>query len=386
MRRAWVRPLAALAASVVTLSGCGFQGVYDLPLPGGADLGDDPYRVVAHFQNVMDLVPQSAVKVDDVTVGQVEKIELEGWHAKVTCLVRGDVRLPDNATARVEQTSLLGEKFVAFVRPQQDESQGRLADGDVIPLSSTNRLAEVEEVLSALSMLLNGGGLQQIQTISRELNAAMSGREDKIRSVLHQLDEFIGQLDAQKSEIVRAIENLDRLTQTLKQQKKTLADAVDRITPALEILAEQRADLTRMLVALNDLGEVGARVINESKDDMVANLRALEPTLTKLAEAGDDLPEALEVLLTFPFPRTTPNGLYGDYVNLRVSVDMNLDMLLHNLASDTEAHPVTDEVEKLVPGEDSDEQGGSLLAPGGASSGSGGGQQGLTDLLLGSGS
>ena len=32
------------------------------------------------------------------------------------------------------------------------------------------RAAEVEEVLGALSMLLNGGGVAQIKTISTELN------------------------------------------------------------------------------------------------------------------------------------------------------------------------------------------------------------------------
>ncbi|MQA84392.1 MAG: MCE family protein [Streptosporangiales bacterium] len=384
-----IRLAVAALVAVLTLSGCGFRGVYDLPLPGGGDLGDNPYRVVIHFENVLDLVPRSSVKVDDVTVGQVEAIELEGWHAKVTCILRGDVRLPDNSVARVEQTSLLGEKFVALRRPTAESASGQLSEGDVIPLSRTNRLAEVEEVLSALSLLLNGGGLQQIQTISRELNAALSGREDKIRSVLHRLDEFVGSLDRQKSEIVRAIEGLDRLSRTLKQQKQTLADAVDQITPAVKILAEQRADLTRMLVALDDLGEVGARVIRQSQQDLVANLRALEPTLRKLVESGNDLPESLEILLTFPFPRTTPAGINGDYTNLRVTVDLNLDMLLNNLLSDTALNPVSEPVEGLVPGDDSDENGGggSLLAPGSASPGKkGSGSGGIGDLLLGDGS
>lgn len=380
-----VRLIGIVAASLVMLSGCGFRGVYDLPLPGGADLGDDPYQVVVHFQNVMDLVPQSAVKVDDVTVGQVKEIELEGWHAKVTCLIRRDVQLPDNALARVEQTSLLGEKFVAFARPTGESARGRLSSGDVVPLSRTGRVAEVEEVLSALSLLLNGGGLQQVQTITRELNAALSGREDKIRSVLHRLDEFVGELDRQKSEIVRAIDGLDRLAQRLEEQKQTLADAVDRITPAVEILAEQRKDLTQMLVALDNLGQVGARVVRQSQDDLVANLRLLRPTLTKLVEAGDDLVEALEILLTFPFPRTTPEGLKGDYVNLRVTLDVNLDSLLHNLASDTPLAPATDPLEPLLPGDDADEKnGGDSQRP--SSRGNDDGPGDITDLLLGGGS
>ena len=32
---------------------------------------------------MLDLVPQSSVKVDDVTVGRVEDIQVEGYHAQV---------------------------------------------------------------------------------------------------------------------------------------------------------------------------------------------------------------------------------------------------------------------------------------------------------------
>ena len=67
--------LAALASSAaLVLSGCEFS-VYEIPLPGGADVGDNPYEVTVQFRDVLDLVPQSVVKVDDVTVGQTISID-----------------------------------------------------------------------------------------------------------------------------------------------------------------------------------------------------------------------------------------------------------------------------------------------------------------------
>ena len=68
-----------------------------MPLPGGAEVGDNPYTVTVEFRDVLDLVPQSAVKVDDVTVGKVEDISLEGYTAEVTVELPQDVELPDNA-------------------------------------------------------------------------------------------------------------------------------------------------------------------------------------------------------------------------------------------------------------------------------------------------
>ena len=110
---------AVLAAAAVATTGCGFSGVYDLPLPGGADLGDRPVRVTADFRDVLDLVPQSAVKVNEVSVGRVDSIGVapDGWTAEVTMLVRGDVDLPANAFANVRQSSLLGEKYIALSAP-----------------------------------------------------------------------------------------------------------------------------------------------------------------------------------------------------------------------------------------------------------------------------
>lgn len=326
-----LRALTLTLVGAVALSGCGFHGIYSLPLPGGVGTGPDAYTITVEFADVTDLVPQSVVKVNDVSVGSVQDIALDGWHAVVTCRVKNSVHLPDNAVAKVSQTSLLGEKYVSISAPSGEKPRGQLGNGDVIPLSRTGRYPEVEEVLSSLSLLLNGGGLQQIKTINAELNAALSGREDRIRDLLRQLHTFVGGLNEQKSEIVRALEGLDRLTATLREQKKTIDDAVVKIGPGLKVLADQRAELTKMLVALSDLGDVATRVINESQDDLLANLQALEPILDRLADAGADLPKALELLLTFPFPKTATKGIRGDWTNLYMTTDLDLDTLLHNL-------------------------------------------------------
>ena len=43
-------------------------------------------------------------------------------------------------------------------------------------------------MLGALSLLLNGGGLEQIKTITHELDQALSGNTGEIRSLLSQPD------------------------------------------------------------------------------------------------------------------------------------------------------------------------------------------------------
>ena len=335
MRKTPVRAVAA-ACAVLALAGCG-RGLEGVTLPGGADTGDNPYRVTVDFADVLDLVPQASVKVADVPVGNVERIRLNGYTARVTLRLKRNVALPDNAMAAIRQTSLLGEKFVALSPPDAESPRGRLGDGDTIPLSRTNRSVELEEVLSALSLLLSGGGLEQLRTINLELGKALKGREPEIKGLLRRLDTFVGTLDTQKADIIRALESLDRLTATLKRQKTVITGAIDSIGPGLKVLADQRAQLTQMLTALSDLGAVGTRVVEQSRRDTVADLKDLQPILSQLQRSGKDLPNSLELALTYPFPRTVDkavfetNGRY--YTNLEVTLDLDLGDVLSNLLS-----------------------------------------------------
>ena len=115
------------ARGVLLLAGCGFRGAYSFDLPGGADVGDDPYTVQVEFLDVLDLVPQSGVRVADVPVGRVEDDRAgrrldRAWSPLA---VNGDVDLPANAVATIQQSSLLGEKFVELAAPGNEEPPGR---------------------------------------------------------------------------------------------------------------------------------------------------------------------------------------------------------------------------------------------------------------------
>ncbi len=313
---------ALLSALVlVVLTGC--SSVYDLPLPGGPRAEGRQITVRAEFADVLDLVPRSSVKVDEVTVGEVTDIELDGWTARVTMRIPASAGLPDDTRAELKQTSLLGEKYIALERPDGGGS-GSLDDGDLIPLDRTGRNPEVEEVLAALSMLLNGGGVGQLKVIESELNNALRGHHEEIRSLVTQLDTFVGGLDEQKAEIVRAIDGIDRLSASLAARDDQLAGVLQELPKGLAILADQREQLTGMLTALDRLGKVGSTVIEGSRDDVLANLAALKPILAQLNTAGDDLPKSLQLLLTYPFPDSSVQAIKGDYTNLHVTADLDL--------------------------------------------------------------
>ncbi|WP_122818713.1 MCE family protein [Nocardioides pantholopis] len=325
-------PVRARAAAVLCclgvllLSGCGVfsRGVYEMPLPGGADVGDHPMTITAEFDDVLDLVPQSSVKVDNVAVGRVSDIRVQdnGRSARVELTIRGDVELPAGTTARLKQTSLLGEKYVALVRPSAPAANtAPLASGASLGLAETSQAAEVEQVLGALSLVLNGGGIGQFQEISRELQQVSAGRPQEIKAFLTQLETFVAGVDSRSEAITAALDGLADLSRTLDADKDKIVRALDGLSPGMQVLVDQRQQLVAMLRALDRLSTVTVATLKESQKDIVADLEALEPILAQLAKSGSDLPRSLQILLTYPFPDSVLGAIEGDYLNIFVTTN-----------------------------------------------------------------
>ncbi|WP_280234227.1 MCE family protein [Nocardia cyriacigeorgica] len=333
MMRRRIAGAAAVVLAGVLLGSCSSDGIYSIPLPGGADVGSDPMHIDIRFDDVLDLVPQSAVKVEGVPVGRVESITLaeDGWTANVATLVNSSIDLPANASAEVRQSNLLGEKFIELSAPEGADAGPRLADGAVIPLTNTRHATEVEQVLGALSLLLNGGGVAQLQPIISELNTALGGREDRVRAVLEEANTLIGGLDEQVDDITRALDGLETLSNRVAAQTGQLTAILDELPEGIRILEEQRPQLIALLAQLDRVGRAGFEVIDTAKDDLIRDLRALRPTLQELGRAAPDLVTALPLIPTYPFPDSTLEGTFGGQVNTWLSVDQQIGVTLSNL-------------------------------------------------------
>ena len=138
-------------------SGCGWHGLNTLPLPGTQGTGADSFVIQAQMPDVNNIQPNSRVRVADVTVGHVTRIERQGWHALLTMQLNGDVDLPANTSATIGTTSLLGSQHIELAPPRNTPPQGKLHDGSLIPLSHAGPYPTTEQTLAALSLVLNAG-------------------------------------------------------------------------------------------------------------------------------------------------------------------------------------------------------------------------------------
>ena len=209
LRRRAATGLAALVLTALGVSGCGWRGLNSLPLPGTEGGGPGSYLIQAQVPDVNNLEPNSRVRVGDVNVGNVTGVERQGWHALVTMRIQGGVELPANATAKMGQTSLLGSQHIELAPPTGEAPQGRLHDGSLIPLQNGGAYPTTEQALAAISLLLNGGGVGQLQDVVETFSTALRGREHDLRSLIEQLDLFVRYVNDQTDDIIDATDRLN---------------------------------------------------------------------------------------------------------------------------------------------------------------------------------
>lgn len=332
MRR--LAPVLLVAA--LTLAGCRFDGIDSMALPGGKGTGDDALKVTVELPDVGTLTANAQVKVDDIAVGTVTEVRVEDWHAVAELSLEPDVELPADVMAKVGINTLLGSAYVELVPPAAGRrtpgstGQDTLRSGDRITLDRGHAYPSTEQVLSAASLALNGGGLEQLATITTELNKVLGGNDRAVADLLPRLDSFVGTLDGQKDEILAAVRDVARLSQRFARQRGTITGALDEIGPALEVLARNRPDLTKALTALNRLSDVATPLVGQVKDDLLADLRDVVPVLRAVRAAGPAAISALGFAVTFPFaPETVQNACRGDYCNLGLTVDLTNSALLN---------------------------------------------------------
>ena len=326
--RTLVRAVATALSVACAVTSCGFGGVNSLPLPGAVASGSDGAVYHVQVANIGTLESNSPVMMDDVVVGSVGPIGVKDWHADVEVRVKRDVAVPANAVATVGQTSLLGSMHLALNPPVGVAPQGRLQPGATIGVNKASTYPSTEQTLSALSVVVNAGGLGQVGEFIHSTSTALSGRESDIRQLIGRLDTFVGTVDGQRDRFNAAVEALNRLMGTVAADKDDITDALKTIPPAMDVLLRERAQFVTALQKLGQFSDTTTDLVNRTQDDLVRNLNNLGPTLKVLADQAPKVAPTVAYLPTFPFGQNfIDRGVRGDYFNIWAQMDISVPRL-----------------------------------------------------------
>jgi phospholipid/cholesterol/gamma-HCH transport system substrate-binding protein len=327
---------ALIVVIAAFLAGCEWRGLNSLPLPGTQGGGRGSFVVTAQLPDVGYIQENSRVRVGDANVGTITKIERQDWHALVTMRLNGDVDLPANATAKVGQTSLLGSLHIELAPPTGVASQGKLHDGSLIPLAHGGAYPNTDQTLAAVSMMLNGGGIGQIQDITAAFATAFAGREKDLRSLIEQIDQFVAHLNDQTGDIIAATDSFNNLVGQLADQKPVLDKAIRTIPDALAVLADERDHLTEAATVFGRFSALATDSVNKTTKNLVKEFRDIAPVLESLANSGPSLTRALDALVICPFSKSqASNWVRGEAANLTATFDLTLSRLDSGLFTGT---------------------------------------------------
>ena len=330
------RRTVALSAVALVLSSCGsWKGIANVPLPGGPGTGGDKMTIYVQMPDTLALNVNSRVRVADVYVGRVRSIELKNWVATLTLDLQPNIKLPENALAKIGQTSLLGSQHVQL-DPPPDPSSQPLRNGDTIPLQNSASFPTTERVLASIATILRGGGIQNLEVIQTEIFNVLNGRGDQIREFLNKLDTFTYELNQQRQDITRAIDSTDRLLSIVGQRNETLDRVLTEFPPLIKHFAETRDLFADAVEALGRISLAANNALAPASDNLNTNLELLQRPLKQLGRASPYLIGALKLMLTAPFSiENVPKVVRGDYLNVSLMVDLTLSALDNGILSGT---------------------------------------------------
>jgi phospholipid/cholesterol/gamma-HCH transport system substrate-binding protein len=280
--------IGAVSLAVITVLILGAFRAQDLPLIGG---GDTYY---AAFSESGGLKANDEVRIAGVRVGKVEKVELAGDHVRVTFRVKTDSAFGAETAASIRIKTLLGAMYLALepagsgqLRADAEIPQERTTSPyDVVKAFSglaetseeidTDRLAESLTTLADLTRNTPEEFRGALDGVAR-LSSNVAARDDKINSLLQNLDRVSTVLHDRDQDIVALMDDADVLFRALVQRRQAIHDilvSTSRLSEELTLLVRQsRADLKPALTSLERV----VQVLNKNEDNVDNSLRLMAP-------------------------------------------------------------------------------------------------------------
>ncbi len=314
MRRS--RLLVAAASLALICSGCNFSLQ---ALPKFSSQTGPFYKIHATFANVLNLPADAQVRTGVATIGQVSSITTNNFKANLTLEIRTNIKLPVGTTGQVRFDSPLGDEYVVLVPPTNRPKGPYLTNGANLSERDTSSAPSIEDALAALSTLLNGGGLDQLHTITTNLNDTFNGNQSQLRDLITQITNAVSSLSDHKSDIDNALTSIGALSQALNQGVPVITTGLDTITPAINVLASENGDINQLLTSVTNLANVANNILDQSGSQLVGDVNQLLPVVNQLVSVDQQLGPDLSDIANFE--QLTPKIAPGDY--LQVSLNAN---------------------------------------------------------------
>ncbi|MCP9953759.1 MCE family protein [Actinomadura madurae] len=301
-----------ITAVALAVSGCSYK-------TAGAPKGD--LTLTATFDDAQGLVAGHSVKMSDITIGTVTKVELAGYRAKATLSIEDDVKIPKGTRAEIKVTSLLGENYVELQMPP-GASMDRgpfLATGAAI--TDTSVQPAFEQVVGQAGPLIQALAGDDVATVVNAGATALDGNGTKLNTTIAQAGALLRMFAEQRRELGESVDRFARLGRSLAKGSDALSETPEQLERTTRLLNDDKDKIIKTVDRLTTMArELNDKVLEGRIGRFRALLRDLDPVLQQLGDNRKRLTDLVNSLVTFTekIPRASYDGQLLLYPILRI--------------------------------------------------------------------
>jgi phospholipid/cholesterol/gamma-HCH transport system substrate-binding protein len=276
----------------------------DLPLIGG---GTTYY---ADFSEAGGLKPGDEVRIAGVRVGKVDSVDLDGGHVKVAFKVKTDSGFGSDTQAAIKIKTLLGAMYLDL----EPAGPGQLASGSEIPVDRTQ---SPYDVVQAFTGLANTAGKIDTKRLAQSMTTLADltrTTPESFRKALDGVSALSSNIAAKDDKINTLLKNLDRVSGTLDQRDQDIVGLMKDAGSLFDALVARRQAVHNLLVSTTTLSRQLSDLIDKSRADLKPALDNLSQVLDVLNRNQDNLDSTLHLMAPFyrVFANVLGNGPWFD--------------------------------------------------------------------------
>jgi phospholipid/cholesterol/gamma-HCH transport system substrate-binding protein len=237
------------------------------------------------------------VRINGALVGQVRSIEQDGKQASISVALYPESakQIPANVSVEILPTTLFGQKFVQFVRPEHPSPEP-LSDGAVIPADRVNTNVELSGVLADLFPLLRAVRPADLATTLNALATALDGRGATLGETADKLNSYLAYVARDLPALRRSLVALADVADTYDQAAPDVLAALRNVTVTANTIVDMKDQLRTFVQDLTGLANTGADFIEVNGDAIVRTGQLTVPIVRLLATYSPEFPCLLKGL------------------------------------------------------------------------------------------
>jgi phospholipid/cholesterol/gamma-HCH transport system substrate-binding protein len=266
----------------------------------------------ADFANADGLKSGDDVRVEGISVGSVDSVDVQGDHVHISFEIKSDIDLGGQSRATIEVATVLGNLFMQV----ESVGPGRLNSGATIPVARTVVPYSLLGALNAFGEFSEKTNIPTLQRSLRTLSNTIAGiAPDDARAALDGLAKVSGTLAAKQQQVSDVLSAANSIVQTLNHNSGALVGLLVQGQEFLHMVVQRHALVDQLLRDTARLGNQLRLLMQHNRAQLHTFLASIDTVSKLLVQEKQQLQRAIVYLGQFGVNITNVTGA-GPWLDL----------------------------------------------------------------------